>query len=245
MQAYTASGPTLSRLEISGLDGKRIPAALYLPDDDYQHLSAADVARWSRNYLSVPVDGVPNFTRTPEVWFWMLRHYRSAGQLSPGVIGLLRDDSRASRIALQAQPLGFPLRTYAISERSSATDLGPPNWPAGFDFIRLRMTVRYPIWWKLRKPERLQLEITRADGSHDVQWLLVQPNVPSDVWFYAWDGSDLANYFNADESQWRPSAKTAITNLRLLASPLDWVSVQPESITIDGADAVRVTMAPN
>jgi len=244
MQAYTASGPTLSRLEMSGLDGKRIPAALYLPDDDYQHMSFADVARWSRNYLSVPVDGVPNFTRTPEVWFWMLRHYRSAGQISPGVVGLLRDDSRAARIALQSQPLGLSLRTYAIGERSSATDLGAPNWPAGFDFIRLRMTVRYPIWWKLRKPERLQLEITRADGTHDVQWLLVQPNVPSDVWFYAWDGSDLANYFNADESQWRPSSKAAVTNLRLLASPLDWVSVQPESITIDAADAVRVTMAP-
>ena len=81
MQAYTASGPYLSRLEIAGLEGKPIPAALYLPDDDYTHMSQAEMARWSRNYLSVPVDGIPNFTRTPEVWFWLVRHYRTCRRI--------------------------------------------------------------------------------------------------------------------------------------------------------------------
>jgi hypothetical protein len=240
MQAYTASGPRLSLIEMSGLEGKRIPAALYLPDVDYMHMSEAEVRRWSRNYLSVAVDGVPNLTRAPEVWLWMVRHYQSAGQLSPGVMGLLRDDSRASRIALQAQSLSLPTRPYIIYERSSVTDIGSPNWPSGFDFIRLRMTIRYPAWWKLRKPERLQLEITRADGSRHLQWLIVEPNVATDVWIYPWEPSGLANYFNADEDQWRLSARPAVTHLRLLASPLDWVSVQPESISIESADAVRL-----
>ncbi len=172
MQAYTASGAYLSRLEMSGLEGKTIPAALYLPDVDYAHMSQPEVAQWSRNYLSVAVDGVPNFTRAPEVWFWMVRHFRSAGQLSPGVVGLLRDDSRASRIAMQAQPLGIPLKTYTIAERRSVTDFATPGRGSGFDFIRLRMTVHYSALWKLRKPERLQLEITRANGSRDLQWLI-------------------------------------------------------------------------
>ncbi len=244
MQAYTASGPYLSRLEMSGLEGKSIPAALYFPDVDYSHMVQGEIFRWSRNYLSVAVDGVPNFTRAPEVWFWMLRHYRSAEQLSPGVVGLLRDDSRASRVALQAQSLAIPTRAYTINERISSTDLGTPNWPAGFDFVRLRMTAHYPIWWKLRKPERLQLEITRADGSRDVQWLILQPNLPSEVWFYPWDPPDLASYFNADEAQWRLSPRPAITRLRLLATPLDWVSQPPEAISIESADAVKVVMPP-
>ncbi len=244
MQAYTASGPYLSRLEISGLEGKSIPAALYLPDDDYSRMSEAEVARWSRNYLSVPVDGISNFTRTPEVWFWMVRRYRTVEQLTPGVVGLQRDDSRASRIALQAQSLGLPARSYPIDERSSVTALGAPNWPSGFDFIRLRITVHYPFWWKLRKPERLQLEITRANGMRDIQWFMVQPNVATEVWFYPWSGPDLARYFEADESQWRLSSRPAITDLRILATPLDWVSQQPESINLESADAVRLTMSP-
>ncbi len=243
MQAYTASGPELSRIEISGLEGRSIPAALYFPDDDRRHMSEAEVARWSRNYLSVPVDGIPNFTRIPEVWFWMLRHYRTAGQISPGVVGLQRDDSRAARIALQDRPLGLPGKTYAIDERSAATSIGSPDWPAGFDLIRLRLTVRYPIWWKLRKPERLQLEITRADGSRDVQWLILKPNVSTEVWFYPWDASDLAGYFGADDAQWRSGPRPAITGLRLLATPLDWVSQQPESISIESANAVKLTLA--
>ncbi len=243
MQAYTASGPVLSQLEITGLEGKSIPAALYLPDDDFSHMSEAEARRWSRNYLSVPVDGIPNFTRIPEVWFWMLRHYRTSQQLSPGVVGLERDDSRASRIAMQSQPLGLPVRSYPIGDRISATDFGVPNWPAGFDFIRLRLTVRYPVWWKLRKPERLQLEITRADGTRDLQWIILQPDTPSEVWFYPWDAPDLANYFNTDESQWRLSSRPAITRLRMLATPLDWVSQRPEAISLESADAVRISMS--
>ena len=244
MQAYTASGPYLSRLEIAGLEGKPIPAALYLPDDDYTHMSQAEMARWSRNYLSVPVDGIPNFTRTPEVWFWLVRHYRLAGELTTGVVPLQRDDSRAARIGLQAQSLGLPTQTYPIDERRSETSIGAPAWPAGFDFIRLRLTVHYGFLWKLRKPERLQLEITRADGSRDVQWFILQPNVATDVWFYPWRGPDLARYFDASENEWRPGPKSPITNLRIIATPLDWVSLQPESITVETADAVRLAMAP-
>lgn len=242
MQAYTASGPELMRIEMSGLNGRSIPAALYLPDADLGHWSKEETQSWSRNYLSIPVDGIPNFTRIPEVWFWMVRHYHTAESLMPGIVGLERDDSRADRIAMQAQPLGLPQKTYAIEERDSTTNIGTPNWPAGYDFLRLRLKVHYPLWWKLRKPERLQLEITRADGSRDVQWMVLPPDTSSEVWFYPWNAPDLAAYFNPDPTQWRPGSRSAIVGLRLIATPLDWVSQQPEAITIEGADAVRLVM---
>ncbi len=244
MQAYTASGAYLSQLEIAGLERTPPSAVLYLPDADFTHWPQADVARWSRNFLSIPVDGVSNFTRAPEVWFWTLRHFRSVQALTPGVVGLERDDSRATRLSMQVQSLGLSAKTYPISARSSTTDLGSPIWPSGYDFVRLHLTVHYPVWWKLRKPERLQLEINRADGTRDFQWMMVQPNVPTDVWVYPWDAPDLANYFSADQSQWRLNSRSAIIGLRLWATPLDWISQQPEAITIDAADAVQISLSP-
>ena len=122
-------------------------------------------------------------------------------------------------------------------------DLGNPLWPAdGPDFLRLRPTARYGPLWKLRKPERLQLEITRADGSRNVQSFVVDPNVSSEVWFYPWNQADLGQYFDGDESRWRTSPRPTITHLRLLVTPLDWISQQPDSIVIESADAVRMSL---
>jgi len=199
--------------------------------------------RWRNLDLSLPVDGTYNFTRAPEVWFWMLQHYRSEGQLSPGVFGLQRDNSRGSRISMQAQTLGLAAQTYPIKERSSMVDLGVPDWPVGSDFLHLRLTVRYPFWWKLRKPERMQVEISRADGSSDLRWFILQPNVSNDVWFYPWSPPDLEHYFDSDESRWRTTPRSALTRVRIVATPLDWVSVTPDAIVVEAADAVRLAMS--
>ncbi len=243
MQAYTASGPYLSQLEIAGLESAPAPAGLYLPDVDMRNLSEADLVHWRNLDLSLPVDGTYNFTRTPELWFWMLQHYRSEGQVSAGVFSLLRDDSRATQISVLPQPLGLAAQTYPIHERNSVMDLGVPDWPSGADFLRLRLTVRYGFWWKLRKPERLQLEITRADGSSELRWFIAQPNVPTDVWFYPWSPPDLAHYLDADESRWRTTPRPSITRLRIQATPLDWVSLEPDAIVVEAADAVRFKMS--
>jgi len=243
MQAYTASGPHLSRLEIEGLEKAPAPAGLYLPDADMAYLSDNDLVRWRNLDLSLPVDGTYNFTRAPDVWFWMFRHYRGQGQLSPGVLGLQSDVSRASRISMNTQTLGLAAATYPIKERSSVVDLGFPDWPPGADFLRLRLTVRYPLWWKLRKPERMQLEISRADGSSELRWFILQPNASNYVWFYPWSPPDLEHYFDSDESRWRATRRPAITRLRIVATPLDWVSVTPEAIVVEAADAVRLAMS--
>ncbi|HVP00754.1 MAG TPA: hypothetical protein VMT15_21950 [Bryobacteraceae bacterium] len=244
MQPYTASGTDLAQLEIAGLERAPAPAGLYLPDPDLSHLSDREVAYRRSLNLSLPVDGVANFTRTPEVWFWLVHHYRSERQLGPAVFGLRRDDSRASRISMQAQSLGLAARTYPVTESSSATNLGAPNWPSNADFLRLRLVVRYGPLWKLRKPERMQVEITRADGSRDMQWFVLPPNTPAEVWLYPWSASDLIRYFDAEDSHWRPNPRPAITLLRLIATPLDWVSQTPDAITLESADAVRLAMPP-
>ena len=146
-------------------------------------------------------------------------------------------------MSMQPQPLGVASQSHPIRERSAKLDLGLTYWPRGADFLRLRMTVHYDPLWKLRKPERLQLEITRADGSYDLKTFVVEPNVSSEVWFYPWNDTELAHYFDADEMQWRTTPRSAITQLRLLVTPMDWVSQPPDSITIESADAVTVSMA--
>ncbi len=196
MQSYLASGEYLSRVDLAGLERAAPPAGLYLPDGEY----------------SDPVDGIPNFTRSPEVWLWMFGHYRGAQELFPGVVGLQRDDSRAARVAIRLQPLHLAARSYPIRTRSSTVDLGDPAWPVdGADFLRLRVTVRYSPWWRLRKPALLMLEIERADSSHDRKKFVVEPNVPSEVWFYPWDDADLSHYFDPNENQWRLGPRPPIT----------------------------------
>ncbi len=228
MQANLASGPYLSQVAIAGMEQVPAPVGLYFPDGP----------------LSFPIDDVTHFTRTPDVWFWIFRHYRSQEEIIPGVFGLLRDDSRASRISMQARPLLMPAKSLAIHDRSASLDLGNPAWPVeGGDFLRLRVNVHYGPMLKLRKPERLQMEITRADGSRDVRTFVVEPNVASEVWIYPWNEPDLAHYFEAEEIRWRTPTRPAITQLRLLVTPVDWVSQQPDSIMIESADAVTVSMA--
>jgi hypothetical protein len=243
MQAYTASGQYLSQLEIAGLERTIAPAGLYLPDADMAYLSDAELAHRRSMDAGLPVDGIYNFTRIPEVWFWMMQHYRAEQQVWPGIFGLRRDDSRAARISMLSQPLGLAAQTYLIHQRASEVDLGMPAWPPGADFLKLRLMVGYAFWWRLLKPERMQLEITRADGTIEPRWFVLQPNVATDVWVYPWSPPELIHYFEANESLWRTTPHLAIIHLRLRTMPLDWVSVRPDWIAIQSAEAVRFSMA--
>ena len=235
-QSFLANGTYLSQFDIEGMKRGRAPVGLFFRDAAPSEFASAT--------LSLPIDDVSNFTRTPEVWFWIFRHYQAAQPISPGEVGLQRDETRAATITMQPYPLGLPMRSYAVEARTSSIDLGAPQWPAsGADFLRLRLNVRYGPLWKLRKPEKLQLEITRADGSRAVRTFVVEPNRATDLWFYPWDEADLTRYFDADESRWRGSYRPAITNLRLAITPLDWFSEKASSVTVESADAVRVSLS--
>ena len=233
-QSFLAAGPYLSQFDIASMQRTNAPVGMFFRD--------ATPREYGDATLSLPIDDVSNVTRTPEIWLWIFRNYRADQPLAAGVVGLLRDESRAAKVSVQEFPLALPSRTYDIPQPNAVIDLGAPDWPAGADFLRLRMKIRYSPLWKLRKPERLQLEITRADGSRALRSFVIEPNVESDVWFYPWDEADLSRYFDADESRWRSSFRPAITNLRLIVTPLDWFSQNAESVAIDSADAVRFSM---
>jgi len=225
MQTYLASGSYLSQLEIRGLERSSPPVGLFLPPGD----------------LSDPIDGVSNFTRSPEVWFWIAQHYREDREVAPGVLGLVRIKDRPIRFDMVAQPIGPPSISYRIHKRSVRLDIGATGWPAdGSDFLRLRLTIHYGVCLTLRKPQRLQLEMTRSDGSHELRSFVVPPNVSSDVWIFPWNEEGLAAYFLATEAQWRSNPRPSISYLRLWVSPLDWVSCVPESLDIEAVDAVRL-----
>jgi hypothetical protein len=141
-------------------------------------------------------------------------------------------------------PLDIPRRSYPIPKRHSTVDLGDPAWPGeGADFLRLRLNVHYRVWWKLRKPALPMVEIQRSDSTLTRKRFIVEPNVSSEVWFYPWDDSDLAHYFDPTETSWRTGSRPAISHLRLLVMPLDWVSVQPDMIEVQSVDAVSFSMA--
>lgn len=141
-------------------------------------------------------------------------------------------------------PLTVAARSYPIRTRGAAVNLGDPRWPLrGTDFLRLRLTVHYSFWWRIRKPALLMLAIERSDSSRELKPFFVEPNVSSEAWFYPWSEAGLAGYFHADESSWRAGPRPAITHLRLLVGPLDWVSVQPDRIDVQSVDAVKVRMA--
>lgn len=235
-QSFLANGTYLSKFDIEGMERDKAPVGLFFRDANPEELRSST--------LSLPIDDVSNFTRTPDVWFWIFRHYRADQPLAPGVVGLQWDEARPSNISVQPYSLGLPARTYPVDNPNTTINLGAPNWPpTGADFLRLRLKANYSPLWKLRKPEVLQLEITRADGSHSLRTFVIEPNVASDIWFYPWDEADLMRYFDGDESRWRTSYRPAITNLRLVVSPLDWFSQKASSIDIESADAVRFTLA--
>ena len=230
-QSFLANGPYLSKFDIDGLQRDQAPVGLFFRDATPRELTSST--------LSFPIDEVSNFTRTPAVWFWIFRHYRADQTLSPGETGLLRDDARASKITEQTYSLGLPAKMYEIDQSNTTIDLGSAQWPTnGPDFLRLRLKANYSPLWKLRKPEQMQLEISRADGSKSLRTFVIEPGKATDVWFYPWDESDLSRYFDADESRWRPSYRPAVTGLKLVITPMDWFSQKMSSIELQSADAV-------
>ena len=167
-QTFLANGAYLSQFDIAGMERANAPVGLYFRD--------ATPREYREGMLSIPIDEVSNFTRTPDVWFWVLRNYRTDQPIAPGAVALVRDSARKASISMKELSLGIPARTYAIEQPDAAIDLGAPAWPnADADFLRLRMKVRYGPLWKLRKPERVQLEITRADGSRSLRTFVIEP----------------------------------------------------------------------
>lgn len=227
LQSYLVNGEYLTQLELAGLDKARPGVALYFPD----------------GVTSEMLDGVPNLTRNPDLWLYYMRHYHLAETPAGGAVGLSRDDARQSRVGLSSQPIGEGVAAVHVGSRASSFDLGPLRWPSqGADFLKLRVRVDYPFWWKLRKPSCYTLQISLADGSQKSIQFVARPDHPTDIWAYPWDEETLANYFRPDEGQWRTANRPAITSLRLLITPFDWISVVPDRVSVESVEAVRIDL---
>jgi hypothetical protein len=227
LQSYLVNGPYLTRLELSSLRQSSPRFALYLPDGGW----------------SFALDGVPNFTRSPDVWFYLLRHYRAEGSPAPGVLGLVRDDSRDLGLSITEQKIAEPVGKIRIAKRKTSVDLGAIHWPAaGADFLKLRLQVNYPPWWRLRKPSCLTLQMSFANGSEKSMQFVVEPNHATDVWVYPWNDQEMGHYFSANEADWPREGRSALTRLDLLITPFDWISVAPGSVNVEGVAAVRLDL---
>jgi hypothetical protein len=225
LQSYLVNGDYLTRLEVAGLEKSSPGFGLYLPERS----------------LSFGVDYVPNFTRSPGVWFYLLRHYRAVSSPVPAFVGLMRDDSREARLSFSEQPVGNPAGPLRVTRRSSVLDFGQIRWPSeGADFLRLRLRLNYPFWWRVRKPSKLTLRIFLADGTEKSLEFVVEPNRSNDVWIYPWDDRQMGSYFSADEFDWRPFNQPAVVGIRLFVTPFDWISVVPETVSVEQVEGVRL-----
>ncbi len=224
LQGYLVSGDYLTDVHLAGLRKANPPLGLYLPDGTY----------------SFGLDGVPSFTRSPGTWFYLLRHYRAESSPTPGVVGLVRDDSRDQHLAFIEEKIADAMGTVSVTKPETSVNFGQIHWPAdGADFLKFRFRANYPFWWKMRKPSSLVLAMSFADGSRKLVHFVVEPNHDSEVWVYPWDEKEMAGYFSSEGSRGRTGSP--LTGLALRIAPFDWISASPESISIGAVDAVQAS----
>jgi hypothetical protein len=227
MQSFHANGDYLTQLELDGLQQRRPLFGLYFPD----------------GIMGSPLDGVPSFTRSPALWFYLVGHYRGEVSPFPGAAGLVRDDTRAARLTFATENIAEPVAPLRYPRQGISLNFGEVRWPAsGADFVKLRLRVRYPWWWRMRKPSKLTLKLSFRDGSQKAIPFVLQPDKPSDLWFYPWDDRTMVGYFSPDSALWRIGPRPPVTAITVVVEPFDWISVLPSSITIQSVETVRLGM---
>src|SRR5581483_2582558 len=113
-------------------------------------------------------------------------------------------DTRDSRLRLTEETVADPNNGVRIHQRKTTVNLNHVRWPpAGADFLKLQLRVNYPPWWKVRKPSRLNLQISFADGKEKSVGFVIEPEHSGEIWVYPWDEKEMGRYFSPDESQWR------------------------------------------
>jgi len=226
LQNYLVGGQYLIRRQLQGLEKQRPAYGLYFVD----------------NKMVWQIDGISNFSRTPEVWLYMQSHYRAQDEIISGVFAIVRDDSRAARIYQKASSLPRLRGSSRVTHDAETIDIGAVDWPEGADFLKLKMTVGYPVTWKLRKASELSMFLQLADGSVKQVNLVIPPNVPTEVWLYPWEETDLSTFLSFSELDWHTGKRPPVTRVQLYIKRHDWYSQLPTSVTVQEADAVRLEM---
>ena len=194
---------------------------------------------------SWPVDDVANFTRTPHIWMYAQSHYRTDEVLEPGVVALQRDDQRGALVKADQRSLTVRSQSPVVQldkEIKFAEDL---SWPQNADFLRLRLTLRYPLWWSLAKPSQISIIVHRADGSREAFKVIVEPNRSCEVWIFPWDKHQLMNYFSPRWRGWRVGQRSPLVDVGVIVHRMDWFSVAPSQIDLQELDAVTLSATMN
>jgi len=227
LQSYAAHGDFLTNQQLASLQRDRPELAVYGVDD---------VTSWR-------MDDVSNFSRSPQVWFFLQRNYRFDSALALGFVGLRRDEER-SKHWKETRESSVDFRPRIMKVPGSGTyDLGKVDWTMPYDFLRLELRLTYPLWWKLSKPSAVAILLHFSDGSVKVAPGIFPPNQETEFWIYPWDEPQLSRYFLPDPLQWRSgSYRPAITHLEVRILPFDAISVLPSALEVRKAEAVSINL---
>lgn len=225
VQNYVVAGNYLTDRHLAGLAQDKPPLLIYSMD----------------GVATLRLDGLSNFTRTPQIWFYLQQHYKEESEPAPGILLMRRDDLRAAKWSSHAMKLIGSQQIDTLQE-GLPIDLGPlPRWPDHGQFLKLDLTVRYPLWWHLLKPCRLTVDVALADGTHKLAVALAEPNKETEVWIYPGEEAQLRNYFSGNSGDWRGAAPPIpISHIALWLDPIDWLSVKPTGIAIRDVQVVQI-----
>ena len=225
LQNYQVAGERLASRQLQGLARDSPALAVF---------SADGVA-------TLGVDGVPNVTRTPEVWFYLQSHFATQAEIAPGIIALRRDDARRLSWRQEATRVADPLQSGVRLKQPITVPLN--YWPGDADFLKLRMTINYPMWWKVRKPARIIINLVHADGTSKSLRAVAPPNMVCDLWIYPWEEAQLMNYFDSSEGGWtKGRPRSGVTAVQVTIERIDWLSVVPSSVKVQSIEAVRLRL---
>jgi hypothetical protein len=228
LQSYAANGELLMQQQLQSLQNDRPELAIYGGVDDF---------------TSWDIDQVSNFSRSPDVWFFLQRNYRFDSVLARNFLGLRKDEERAKKWKESREEAdAFRPKTLNVSS-AGVYDFGAVSWNNPYDFIRLELRFRYPIWWKLSKPSAVAVLLQLSDGSVREAHVVLPPNKDTELWIFPWEEADLSRYFLTDPHQWRGSGvRPTVTRLAIRIAPYDAISVLPNAIEIRRVQAVSLTL---
>jgi hypothetical protein len=223
LQSYLATGEELTRQHLLALEKDRPSLAIYSMDE----------------LVSWPMDGVASFTRTPQIWSYLAANYGMETELQPGVLILRRLPDSVPRPHFRITECPIPSSSPRTSNGNSlrVEPLAIPGSQA--DFVRVRLKIAYPWYWRLLKPSRARLDIAFGDGTRKSFPFVAEPGKAVDIWIHPWGIANFREYFVrgpklAEERRSRPD----LTGITLAHAPLDWTSVRPSALAVEKVDAV-------
>lgn len=225
LQNYVAAGEVLAKRQLDGLEKDRPALAVYSTDQ-----------------RSGTISGIPNLTRSPQVWLYLQSHYSASAEIQPGLFILRRDEARRQTWSPQFSPLAFhPAPPARADDGQKVFEIADQvAWPVNADLLRIRLLLRYPLWWNFGKPWSVSVVIGRADGTTKRVRAIVAPNRDSDIWVYPGDDAQLGDYFSPDSRSWRAGAGSPVRSIELKATTMGWFSVQPSALRIEKVEAVSL-----